>query len=163
MHIKDRNDYLAQQAYDKILDILITNDKDVSEIKLKPNVTDYSIYFFNTLAIKLKFGKNHYMYIKDDHQEFFPPEYTFQKLKSLPDYVHFELDIDKDLERLADSFVRIYEDIKPLTDTFGCCSSYVLCSDELKCVHPDPTFARGCSYKTNLEHGRVFYGKNRNC
>lgn len=162
MHIKGRYDYLAQQVYDEILDILIANDKDVSEIKLKTNVTDYSIYFFNTLAIKLKFGQNHYIYIRDKYQIFFPPDYIFQTLKSLPSFVRFEVDIKNDLDRLSDSIVRIYDDIKPLSDTFGCCSRYVLCSDELKCIHPDPAFARGCSYRTNLEHGRVFYGKNKN-
>lgn len=45
---------------------------------------------------------------------------------------------------------------------FGCCSRYIQCSDEKKCVHPDQDHARGCAYKANLDEGRVFYGKNRN-
>jgi hypothetical protein len=45
---------------------------------------------------------------------------------------------------------------------FGCCSRYGQCSDEKKCVQPDRDLARGCSYKRNLENGRIFYGKNRN-
>lgn len=47
-------------------------------------------------------------------------------------------------------------------DNFGCCSRYVQCSGERKCVHPDRDFARGCAYKVHLDGGRVFYGKNRN-
>jgi hypothetical protein len=46
-------------------------------------------------------------------------------------------------------------------ETFGCCSRYVQCSDERKCVNPDRDLARGCAYKVHLESGRVFYGKNR--
>lgn len=47
-------------------------------------------------------------------------------------------------------------------ETFGCCSRYLTCSDERKCVHPDRLFSRACSYRKNLENGRVFFGKNRN-
>ena len=47
-------------------------------------------------------------------------------------------------------------------ESFGCCSRYLVCSDERKCVHPDRLFSRACSYRKNLEKGRRFYGKNRN-
>jgi|LSQX01.1.fsa_nt_gb hypothetical protein len=47
-------------------------------------------------------------------------------------------------------------------ENFGCCSRYIQCSDERKCIHPDRYLARGCAYKAHLEAGRVFYGKNRN-
>ena len=45
---------------------------------------------------------------------------------------------------------------------FGCCSRYVKCSDEKKCIHPDFLTSLACAYKRNLEAGRIFYGKNRN-
>ncbi|HHX28547.1 MAG TPA: hypothetical protein GX716_05980 [Firmicutes bacterium] len=47
-------------------------------------------------------------------------------------------------------------------ETFGCCSRYVQCSDERRCVNPDRDLARGCAYKAHLENGRIFYGMNRN-
>ena len=47
-------------------------------------------------------------------------------------------------------------------ELFGCCSRYMECSDERKCVHPDRVFARDCAYKRNLENGKIFYGKNKN-
>ncbi|WHH58292.1 hypothetical protein [Petroclostridium sp. X23] len=47
-----------------------------------------------------------------------------------------------------------------MSEFIGCCSSYVECSDALRCIHEaDPEYA-GCSYRKNLERGRVFYGKN---
>jgi|LSQX01.1.fsa_nt_gb hypothetical protein len=45
---------------------------------------------------------------------------------------------------------------------FGCCSRYLECSDQRKCIHPDIKFARGCMYKLNLEKGQIFFGQNRN-
>lgn len=46
-------------------------------------------------------------------------------------------------------------------ENFGCCSRYEACSDAKKCIHPDQLFARACSYRRNLEQGKIFYGKNR--
>lgn len=47
-------------------------------------------------------------------------------------------------------------------DRFGCCSRFVACSDALKCVHPNKLYSKACMYRSNLEQGRVFYGKNKN-
>ena len=47
-------------------------------------------------------------------------------------------------------------------EEFGCCNSFVACSDALHCLHDDKPYYRGCMYRKNLEAGRVFYGKNKN-
>ena len=47
-------------------------------------------------------------------------------------------------------------------ENFGCCSRYEACSDAKACIHPDKLFARACSYRRNLEQGKIFYGKNKN-
>lgn len=46
--------------------------------------------------------------------------------------------------------------------TYGCCSRYLSCSDEKKCLHPDLLYATGCIYRRNLENNLVFYGENAN-
>lgn len=46
-------------------------------------------------------------------------------------------------------------------DMFGCCSSYMECSDRKRCIK-DNDFSRNCYYRKNLEMGKIFYGKNRN-
>lgn len=46
-------------------------------------------------------------------------------------------------------------------DKFGCCSSYLECSNKKICVKND-NFSRNCYYRKNLELGKIFYGKNRN-
>ena len=46
--------------------------------------------------------------------------------------------------------------------TFGCCSKFTECSDARKCVHENKLYSTACSYRSNLESGKIFYGKNKN-
>ena len=47
--------------------------------------------------------------------------------------------------------------------SFGCCSRYVECSDNKRCVHTDILYASSaCMYKKNLDNGKIFYGINKN-
>lgn len=45
---------------------------------------------------------------------------------------------------------------------FGCCSSFIKCSDAKECVHENKLYGKACMYRNNLDAGRIFYGKNRN-
>ena len=45
---------------------------------------------------------------------------------------------------------------------FGCCSQFIKCSDAKKCLHANKLYSKACIYRGNLEHGRIFYGKNKN-
>lgn len=47
-------------------------------------------------------------------------------------------------------------------ESFGCCSRHVQCSDALKCVHENKLYSTGCIYRSHLEKGEIFYGKNKN-
>lgn len=44
-------------------------------------------------------------------------------------------------------------------NSFSCCSHYRECSDAKKCIM-DIEGYEGCVYRTNLEKGKIFYGKN---
>lgn len=46
--------------------------------------------------------------------------------------------------------------------SFGCCSRFIECSDAKHCVHENKLYSKACMYRTNLDAGRIFYGKNRN-
>lgn len=46
--------------------------------------------------------------------------------------------------------------------SFGCCSQFEECSNAKKCIHPNRMYSTACSYRSNLEAGRIFYGRNRN-
>lgn len=47
-------------------------------------------------------------------------------------------------------------------EAFGCCSRFAACSDARRCLHPDVLTSLACSYRKNLEEGRIFYGDNAN-
>ena len=47
-------------------------------------------------------------------------------------------------------------------ESFSCCSSYLKCSDVMKCLHIDEDEYKGCSYRSTLESGICFYGPNAN-
>ena len=47
-------------------------------------------------------------------------------------------------------------------ERFGCCDRYITCSDAKECLSKNEFYSLGCYYRTNLERGRIFYGKNRN-
>lgn len=48
-------------------------------------------------------------------------------------------------------------------ERFGCCSSYVECSNALKCLHVGDLEYEGCYYRRKLENGIVYYGHNASC
>lgn len=45
---------------------------------------------------------------------------------------------------------------------FGCCSRFMDCSDAKKCVHENKLYSKACMYRSHLDSGRIFYGKNKN-
>ncbi|MEG1515280.1 MAG: exonuclease domain-containing protein [Clostridia bacterium] len=47
-------------------------------------------------------------------------------------------------------------------EMFGCCNSFIDCSDAKKCLHQNDPEYLGCYYRQNLEAGRIFYGVNKN-
>ena len=49
-----------------------------------------------------------------------------------------------------------------ITETFACCNDYLRCSEAEVCIHQDDRFYNGCTYRTNLEQGKIFYGPKRN-
>ena len=63
------------------------------------------------------------------------------------------------LEDLIHNRLLNYKSSEP---SYGCCHLYQQCSDAKRCVSKDKMYATVCSYKRNLESGRIFYGKNKN-
>ena len=51
----------------------------------------------------------------------------------------------------------------PKAQPFGCCSRFVECSDVGKCIQPNKLYSKACMYRANLDAGKIFYGKNKNC
>lgn len=71
-------------------------------------------------------------------------------------------------EQLGDQIGTLFETLDRYILTnynshvFGCCSKYLECSDAKRCLHADELRYASCTYRKNLESGKIFYGKNRN-
>lgn len=63
------------------------------------------------------------------------------------------------LEKLMRDRLKSYKSKEPV---YGCCHLYEECSDARTCLNKDKIYATVCSYRKNLESGRIFYGKNKN-
>lgn len=91
--------------------------------------------------------------------------------KSLPVYT---IEINKGDDLLINSLIDLRSVIAkqqewifeqhPAEFSFGCCSHYQECSNAKRCTEysKNRPFYKGCSYRKNLENGKIFFGDNRN-
>lgn len=70
--------------------------------------------------------------------------------------------IDDNIFDLICNVIQLFYDNYVPSDSFGCCGKYLECSDNMKCMHPDNNYSKGCYYRANLENGKIFYGANKN-
>ncbi len=88
-------------------------------------------------------------------------------LKSVPSdttfkHVLFEIDDTNLILYIKKNILYCLEHYNSKAKTFGCCSKFTECSDAGRCVHENKLYATACSYKRNLDSGKIFYGKNKN-
>ena len=163
----------------RVLDILNNIVENLSEesvikadrekITYKENKNDSISYsVFKNIILKITFQKAR-MFIeirKIDNIKLEELESKFNEVKYKEEDLYIKIYI-YDVEEIYKLKYEIEEIYKYLytnepADIFGCCSRYIECSDALKCTNPNKRLAKGCQYKTNLENGRIFYGKNKN-
>lgn len=94
----------------------------------------------------------------------FDADLDARELKSDKSNIHVYIDNeDVDLiEFIKVNTIYSVKNYKSKASTFGCCSRFNECSDAKKCVHVNRLYSMACSYRKNLDAGRIFYGKNRN-
>lgn len=95
-----------------------------------------------------------------------PKHAEIKELKSDLDAGCIRLIFDKNSLELID-FVRehvLYTLARYVSKAsrFGCCSKFEECSDAKKCVHENKLYSKACMYRSHLDAGRIFYGKNKN-
>lgn len=150
----------------EIVAVIKSSKADSAEyIETRPQAVGVSIRIFKMPVMRVVCRKNR-QYISIN------PIYK----QALDDFTHIKTEIVKSdqwiralfnsqdgLKQMHPLFLRIYDEAYLMlsAEHFGCCSRYEKCSDERKCIHPDLLMARGCAYKSNLEEGRIFYGKNK--
>lgn len=170
----------VQDIFQTIRDMIRPEYLQGSELKLKENKSGY--YSITVTSLKTPYRINDtsnvlfaQIWDKKDSISFSKKyarlfkqsgiEYQVSESKSRSKFITIEASVfaplsgySKDLTKILN---KIFIDLFSFP-AFGCCSSYVECSDARHCIHTDPAYATACQYRANLESGRIFYGKNRN-
>ncbi len=150
--IKDAlKEKLVDEEYIRLLNVNRISDGAIS-IKAK-----------DSIVVKLVFRvkSSSYMLVRVANAKFFPAEIVLSydeewakiEFKNIDGIIGFS-------ENIAAAFVKVLKDYEH--ESFGCCSQYLECSNAKHCVNKNKILSEGCAYKSNLEHGRIFYGENRN-
>ena len=110
----------------------------------------------------LKKGRSYSIYGKKV-MEFIPSDAGKTKLKiTLPSEDPVVLNEATTSEELLSWLERIREAKKTIfrnliSDEFGCCNFFKVCSERGECIFQDDRFYNGRYYRKNLENGRNFY------
>lgn len=93
---------------------------------------------------------------------FYPTGESFVLCKAFADSLYLSVSqqvVPLSSPELSQLLVAETNKIFSSTSTFGCCALYQECSDENRCIHQNPFYSNGCTYRHNLEAGRNFYRK----
>ena len=125
-----------------------------------------SICLFNEGVVLFRVscrGKQYYLSVPSEYQDFIPVEAETKILASDPAYCRIMVNSIDDVALYREALAIISSmliDAYPCE--FDCCSRYEACSDAMRCIHPIPNFSIKCAYRKNLKKGKIFYGRNRN-
>lgn len=165
--------------------------KHFAEILSTANIDGFSIYNSNDKGQKLFYEKNKdnsisFKVFKNNLLLKYCPKKTkdtieiriindielkklalkFENLRYKHGELYGKIDLvdTSDIFKLDDEILNIYNFLflQYAVEDFGCCSRYVECSDNKKCINTDIKLRLGCLYKKNLDKNKIFYGKNKN-
>lgn len=156
------NDGCNTDDVDKLCEV-IPLTKTLNKDSKDKQITGYSITLFGMLALRRQYkGKWSDWYeitsqcfsnIKTDNHLFSIETASSNFFKIKP------ANVDEEKYLLNQIYFYCRDNLKY---DFDCCSRYMECSDNKKCVHPDLKRAVYCNYRKKLINGIIFYGKNRN-
>ena len=157
------NDILYSEA-DRIMEALKTSKPDKAFtyecVPMKDGRTVSFKVAGGILCYLVSTRQGSYIKIESSHEL----EKTFPAAEHLAnDYLKLNLDMTFDMDAFVHVVSPICDDLFDASATmqFGCCNDFNRCSDLGRCFKLDDPDSRGCSYRKNLEAGRIFYGKNK--
>lgn len=124
-----------------------------------------SFYFFNQLGFKFVLRKKVDPFFEIDPDDVVNPSAITPFYSTTPTgTLRLNMGLSFDYNAFLDAVKNICENRRETAtvEKFGCCSSFVECSDALRCLHESEMEYLGCYYVKNLESGKIFYGKNKN-
>ena len=165
----DKISETATHYFNEILSVLKNSNLgyDLSHLQLthrEPESGDAydTILLFNHPCFHIKGKKSKYIYfnnsferlLKNTNVPYEPSNGSRWARSSTSSFVGFS-EIPNLVEELYEIFLRA-------SDSFGCCGSYLECSNVGHCIKTDIMFSGKCAYRQNLKAGRIFYGVNKN-
>lgn len=93
-----------------------------------------------------------------------PPTATVKQITSDKNFIHviFSKNDNNIFSYIYENIIYCLKHYESKAKPFGCCSKFKQCSDAKKCIHENKLYSMACSYRRNLDAGRIFYGENRN-
>lgn len=151
----------AEQLRDAVQGSISNKEQYGKFIEVVQNKSYIAVKAKNLLAVKVEPKKSG---IRIEYRSIYDDKFPGHEVTHLDnDYSRVVVSSFNDVLALAPVLAAIAEaEVVIASDSFGCCSRYEACSNAKKCIHPNPIFAAACTYKKNLEQGRIFYGKNKN-
>lgn len=120
---------------------------------------------FVIMKIEEKKSGDIVLFIRYEQEEMIdtPTTATVKALKSDKTFLHITFDPDDSsiFEYIKKNILYCLANYES-SNSFGCCSKFIECSDAKKCVHENKIYSMGCKYRMNLDAGKIFYGKNKN-
>lgn len=133
-------------------------------VELRENKQDTAVLMFGTPVLHICIRAKS-QYVESGLQTAIDAAHVIAEAYMIGNNVRIPLEtFDAFGQRIVDFLRILYEDRREnvVADNFGCCNDFVRCSDVGSCLHADNADYLGCSYRRNLESGRIFYGKNKN-
>ena len=173
---------------ERLNEIICKRELESDALQLRANATrssdppkSYSVYIIDddgktetrksVIRIEPKFAKNRedfILYVNDDKLPYIsiPEGVETRKTKTDITAQTTRLIVPNNestlLQIIDDATNRALDVYKSAGTMFGCCSSFNECSDKKACLYPNKFYTSRCWYRTNLEKGKIFYGKNKN-
>ncbi len=136
-------------------------EPDYPETKSNSNIVEK-----NFVIINIQDKENRKLLIRNYQfsQIPLPTTATIKQVPSDTTFTHviFEENDDNIFSYIQQNILYCLKHYESKAKTFGCCSRFIQCSDAKKCVHENRLYSMACSYRKNLDAGRIFYGKNKN-
>ncbi|HHX24605.1 MAG TPA: hypothetical protein GX723_11485 [Thermoanaerobacterales bacterium] len=154
-----------EDLLNQILKLIEREFNDFENLTLRPTKSGYSsICFFNVPKMRLRkiFGE-HYILIPGHFSDLVEKN-KIENKKQADDWFRIPVSNDYFDDTLQSLIYDIYEYCyrRYSDDRFDCCSHYLECSDNKKCLYEGNKLSRACSYRYTMQEGRIYYGKNRN-
>jgi len=167
-------DNITELLAEMLKETILREGLELTALEIKQGASYFSVNISDLTSEKTKTallfriklsGNKKYISVNKSYEQLFPADkYNFSSIKSETDFIRVVINDINDLGMFSEQFNFICKDkiFALLIDQFGCCSSYLVCSDNKECVKDKMSFYRGCQYRKSLEKGKIFYGKNRN-